>query len=74
VHAGKPIMGAEDFSFFAKRVPGVFVFLGVREPGTALADAAPNHSPRFRVDERALATGVRTLAELAVAFNAGTPE
>jgi amidohydrolase len=74
VHAGKPVMGAEDFSFFANRVPGVFVFLGVREPGTALADAAPNHSPRFRVDERGLATGVRTLAELAVAFNAGAPE
>ncbi len=74
VHAGKPLMGAEDFSFFANRVPGVFVFLGVREPGTALADAAPNHSPRFLVDERALAAGVRTLAELAVAFNASSPE
>jgi amidohydrolase len=74
VHAGKPVMGAEDFSFFANRVPGVFAFLGIREPGTALADAAPNHSPRFRIDERGLATGVRTLAELAVAFNAGAPE
>jgi hypothetical protein len=32
---------------------------------------APNHSPLFRVDERGLTTGVRTLAELAFAFNAG---
>jgi amidohydrolase len=68
---GKPVTPAEDFSYYAQRVPGVFLLLGVRDPKIAAADAAPNHSPRFVVDERALVTGVRALAELAVAFNAG---
>jgi amidohydrolase len=70
VHAGVPVTGAEDFSFFANRVPGVFIRLGTRDPATPLAKAEPNHSPRFVLDERGLVTGVRTLAELAVAFNA----
>jgi amidohydrolase len=70
VHVGQPITPAEDFSYFANRVPGVFLFLGVRDPSVSAAEAAPNHSPRFLVDERGLATGVRALAELAVAFNA----
>jgi amidohydrolase len=69
VHAGKPITGAEDFSYFANEVGGVFLFLGGRAPQTSQADAAPNHSPRFVVDERAIATGMRALAELALAFN-----
>ncbi|HEU4430800.1 MAG TPA: amidohydrolase [Myxococcota bacterium] len=74
VHDARPTTTAEDFSYFANRVPGMFVWLGARDPAVALADAAPNHSPRFLVDERALVTGVRALAELAVAFNAGKAE
>jgi amidohydrolase len=74
VHPGRPMTPSEDFSYFANRVPGVFLFLGVRDAAVKVEDAAPNHSPRFLVDERALVTGVRSLAELAVAFNAGTSE
>ena len=74
VHAGRPVTGAEDFAFFANRVPGVFILLGTRDPATPLAAAAPNHSPLFVLDERALVVGVRTLAELAVAYGAGGPE
>ena len=70
VHSARPTTTAEDFSYFANRVPGMFIWLGSRDPATSLADAAPNHSPRFLVDERTLLTGVRALAELAVAFNA----
>lgn len=57
--------GAEDFSFFAKEVPGVFVFLGVTPRSQDMATAAPNHKPGFLVDESALITGVRTMATLA---------
>ena len=70
VHTGRATTTAEDFSYFANRVPGMFVWLGIRDPKTPAAEAAPNHSPRFVVDERGLVTGVRALAELAVAFNA----
>lgn len=59
---------ADDFAYFARRAPGLFVFLG----GTPLSQdwhsAAPNHSPRFVVDEAALPVGVRTLAHLALDY------
>ena len=59
---------AEDFSFFAKQVPGLYVFLGITPAGQDPAKAAPNHNPRFFVDEKALVVGARTLASLAVGY------
>jgi amidohydrolase len=67
VHA-LPRTGAEDFAFFAQRVPGMYFRLGVRDPQTPVAESAPNHSPRFLVDDGALAVGVRTLAQLVVDY------
>ncbi len=49
-------------------VPGLFVFLGTAPDGQDPATAAPNHSPRFFVDERCLIIGVRALAHLACDF------
>jgi amidohydrolase len=66
------ITGAEDFSFYARQVPGLFVILGVTPPGE-IATAASNHSPRFFVDESALATGMRALASLAVDYLSAKP-
>ena len=62
VVAGLPRTGAEDFSFFAREVPGVYFWLGIRPADVAFEDAAPNHSPHFFVDEGALPLGVRALA------------
>ena len=62
---------AEDFAHYQKQVPGVFVFLGVTPNDVDLDEAAPNHSPRFRVDEAALPVGVKTLASLAVDYLSG---
>jgi amidohydrolase len=59
----RKVTGAEDFSFFANRVPGLFVMVGVTPPDQ-MATAASNHSPRFYVDETALPTGARALAQL----------
>jgi amidohydrolase len=61
---------SEDFSYFAQRVPGFFLFLGVTPPDQDWQTAAPNHSPKFFADERALPVGVRALAHLAVEYNA----
>ncbi len=68
LHHMNKVTGSEDFSFFQRVVPGLFVFLGVTPPGADHEKAAPNHSPRFFADERALVTGVRTLAHLACDF------
>jgi len=60
------VCGAEDFSFFQKKVPGFFYFMGCTPADRDAAAAAPNHSPRFYVDEKCLALGVRTLGALAL--------
>lgn len=62
------VMGSEDFSFYQQMVPGLFIFLGNTPTGTDPATAAPNHSPRFYVDEACLVQGVRALAHLACDF------
>ena len=68
VALGPPITAAEDFSRYQQHIPGVFFFLGITPPGTDPAKAAPNHSPRFYVDEAALPVGVRALAHVAVDY------
>jgi amidohydrolase len=60
------ICGAEDFSFYQKQVPGFFYFMGCTPPDRDPRLAAPNHSPRFYVDEGCLKLGVKTLAALAL--------
>jgi amidohydrolase len=60
--------GAEDFSFFAQQVPGLFVFLGGSPKGTDLTKVAYNHSPRFSIDESALKLGTRTLVHLTIDY------
>ena len=49
-------MASEDFSEFAKRLPGVFLFLGTgsKEKETHY----PHHNPRFNIDESVLPLGV----------------
>jgi amidohydrolase len=59
---------AEDFALYQKKVPGMFLFLGITPPDADLATVAANHSPRFTVDEAALPTGVKTLVGLAVDY------
>jgi amidohydrolase len=59
---------AEDFSFFLNEVPGLFFVVGVVQRDQDPANAAPNHSPNFYVDEKALITGVRALAMVTVNY------
>jgi amidohydrolase len=60
----KPIMGAEDFSYYANEIPGLFFGLGVAKEGTQMG--APNHSPYFYVNDAALPVGVEALSNLAL--------
>jgi amidohydrolase len=60
------ICGSEDFSFYQKAIPGFFYFLGCTPRDRDASTAAPNHSPRFYVDEACLVTGVKTLCALAL--------
>ena len=64
----KPVMGAEDFSYFANTIPGLFVGLGVAKDGAAVGESASNHSPYFYVNDDALPYGVEALSSLALAW------
>jgi amidohydrolase len=62
-------MGAEDFAYFALRVPAVHVRLGIRSESAG--SVHPGHSAEFRIDEAALPVGVQTLVAFATAVGDG---
>jgi amidohydrolase len=64
----KPIMGAEDFSFFANEVPGVFMFLGGMKKGQDPRTAPPHHTPDFYIDESGMKLGVRLHCNMALDY------
>jgi amidohydrolase len=68
VTESRPVMGAEDFSILAQKVPGMFFFLGITPPGEDPREAPANHSPLFHIHEPALKYGVRALAYLAIDY------
>ena len=62
------ITASEDFAFFARKVPGMYINIGITPLDKDPATAPPNHSPLFYVDETGLPTGVRVMAQLAVDY------
>jgi len=55
-------MGGEDMAYFLERVPGCYFFLGTRNESTGMIH--PHHSPRFDIDESALAIGVEIMTRI----------
>ncbi len=45
------ITGAEDFSFFQEKVPGLYFFIGGCPVGSDPSKQAPHHTPDFYVDD-----------------------
>ena len=68
VQVVNPTLGAEDFSFYQQKVPGLFFWLGTRPKNQTAEQAAANHSPLFYVDESGLELGVRALSHVAVDY------
>jgi amidohydrolase len=59
---------AEDFSEYAIRTPGLFLFLGNGPPGVDPTTLATNHSPFFDTHEPNLEVGVRVFGNLVVEY------
>lgn len=68
VNEGTLITGAEDFSFFQERIPGLFLMLGINDPNLPRSERPSNHSPFFIAEDSALMTGVRTLVGFALDY------
>lgn len=56
-------MGAEDFAYYTHHVPGCFFRLGTGNPDLDTQHGV--HTPRFNIDESAIAIGATMLAVLA---------
>ncbi len=50
-----PSMGGEDFAFYLQKTKGAFLTLGIRNEEKGIV--APNHHPKFQVDEAVLWRG-----------------
>lgn len=60
--------GAEDFSFFQEKVPGLFIFLGGAPKGSDVKKLPSHHTPDFFIDESGFTLGVKTLANLTLDY------
>jgi amidohydrolase len=58
------ITGAEDFSFFAEKVPGLYFFVGAMTKGKDVKTVGGHHTPQFLMDDSAFKTGVNALSNL----------
>ena len=67
-----PVTGAEDFSFYEQKVPGIFFFLGGMPKGGDPLKAPSHHTPDFFIDESGLKLGVRTMCNLVVDYMYGS--
>ena len=59
-----PMMGAEDFAYFAEAIPASFLWIGSGNPDKGFTHLA--HQPKFDFDEDAMANGIRILCGLAM--------
>jgi amidohydrolase len=62
------ITGAEDFAYFANKVPSFFYMVGVSPAKQDLQTVPENHSPLFYIDEAAIPIATRALTTVAVDY------
>lgn len=62
------VTGAEDFSFFAEKIPSLYYFVGGKPLDVSSNEAAPHHTPDFYIDESGLITGVKAISQLAIDY------
>jgi metal-dependent amidase/aminoacylase/carboxypeptidase family protein len=62
------ITGAEDFAFFAQKVPSMYFRVGVTPADRDPETAPSNHSDYFYVDEKAIPIAMRALTQVTVDY------
>lgn len=63
--------GADDFAEYARKIPGLFMRMGVTPPDQEGKAIWPTHSPGFLVDDPSLAVGIRALSKMALSYMTG---
>ncbi len=62
-------MGAEDFGYYAQKIPGTFYRLGVMNEEKGITSGV--HTPTFQIDEDAIEVGMGTMAWLGAMLRMG---
>ena len=60
--------GAEDFSFYEQKAPGIFIHLGGMPKGQDPLKAPAHHTPDFYIDESGFTLGVKALCNLTLDY------
>ncbi len=58
------ITGAEDFSFFAQKAPGLYFRIGGLTKGKDPKTSGPHHTSQFLIDDSAFKTGLKAFCNL----------
>jgi amidohydrolase len=64
----KPVTGAEDFSFFQEKIPGLYMWIGGKPLDLPEDQAPAHHTPEFYVDDSGMKTGVKLLTDLTLDY------
>jgi amidohydrolase len=62
------ITGAEDFSFFQQKIPGVYFFIGGKSKNLPVSEAPAHHTPEFFIDESGMKLGVEVMTQLTLDY------
>jgi len=62
------VTGAEDYSFFANKVPSLFFYLGGMPANADPAKTAAHHTPDFFIDEEGMQTGIKAFCFLVLDY------
>ncbi len=68
VKVNPPVTGAEDFSFYQREKPGLFIGLGGMKKGGDPTKTPSHHTPDFYIDEGGFILGVRVLSYFVVDY------
>ena len=60
--------GAEDFSFFQEKVPGLYFYIGGTPKHTDPKTVADHHTPDFYVDSASIPVGIRSMTNLTLDY------
>jgi hippurate hydrolase len=63
-----PMMGAEDFAYVLREVPGAMAFIGVAPEGSDADTNPPLHNTRMTIEESVMARGVAMHCAMAETF------
>lgn len=68
VRVNPPVTGAEDFSFYQREKPGLFIGLGGMKKGGDPTKTPSHHTPDFYIDESGFILGLRVMSYFVVDF------